>query len=145
VSCLAAFATTIIEFNICNYANNKVPESLDYPCDKKREKSDLDSVGVFQQRAKYYHVDEAMDPAKSAHLFFKRMNGVDGWEKAKNSKQVGALCQKVQGTSWTNDRCCVIRPYLTVTQRTWTRRPRSARRPRSLDDCVSQQDQLRRK
>lgn len=102
VACKAAFATAITESNLYNYANKDVPSSLKFPNDGKR--SDFDSVGVFQQRAKYYHVDEAMDPAKSAHLFFKKMKGVKDWEEAKTAKQVGVLCQKVQGTSCTDNR-----------------------------------------
>jgi hypothetical protein len=39
-----------------------------------------------------------MNPAKSAHLFFKNMKSEKGWEKAKTDKQIGVLCQKVQGS-----------------------------------------------
>lgn len=106
VACKAAFATAITESNIYNYANKKVPDSLKYPNNGK--KSDFDSVGVFQQRARYYPVNEAMNPAKSAHLFFKKMKSVKDWEKAKTAKQIGAVCQKVQGTSCTDNRYLVI-------------------------------------
>lgn len=93
-ACKIAFATAITESNIYIYANNKVPASLKYPYDKKG--SDHDSVGIFQQRAKYYPVAQAMDPAKSAHLFFKKMKNVKNWKKAKTAKQIGAIAQKVQ-------------------------------------------------
>lgn len=97
-ACKAAFATAITESNIYIYANDKVPKSLKYPFDKKG--SDHDSVGVFQQRAKYYPVAEAMSPAKSAHLFFKKMKGVKDWKKAKSAKEIGRVCQKVQGSAF---------------------------------------------
>ncbi|KAL4879947.1 hypothetical protein BJY04DRAFT_219752 [Aspergillus karnatakaensis] len=88
--CLAAFATAFVESEIYVYANKKVPESLDYPHDKTG--SDHDSVGIFQQRAMYYDVETAMDPAGSASLFFDKMVGISGWK----TMDVGKLCQKVQ-------------------------------------------------
>ena len=36
-----------------------------------------------------------MDPAKSAAQFFKKMVAVSGWK----TMDVGALCQKVQGSA----------------------------------------------
>jgi hypothetical protein len=95
-ACKIAFATAITESNIYIYANNNVPKSKDYPYDKIG--SDHDSVGVFQQRIKYYPLAEAIDPAKSAHLFFKRMETVKTWKQAKTDKQIGVICQKVQGS-----------------------------------------------
>ena len=95
-ACKAAFATAITESNIYIYANKNVPKSKDYPHDKTG--SDHDSVGVFQQRVKYYPLAEAIDPAKSAHLFFKKMRTVKDWKKAKTDKQIGVVCQKVQGS-----------------------------------------------
>jgi hypothetical protein len=96
IACKAAFATALTESNLYIYANSKVPASKKYPYDKVG--SDHDSVGVFQQRVKYYPLAEAMDPAKSAHLFFKKMRGVKGWEKAKSDKEVGKVCQRAQGS-----------------------------------------------
>jgi hypothetical protein len=95
-ACKAAFATAITESNIYIYANKNVPKSKNYPYDKIG--SDHDSVGVFQQRVQFYPLAEAMNPAKSAHLFFKKMKSQKGWEKAKTDKQIGVLCQKVQGS-----------------------------------------------
>lgn len=143
VACKAAFATAITESNIYNYANDKVPESLEYAHDKERTKSDLDSVGIVQQRVKYYPIDQAMFPAKSAHLFFKKMKSIKGWEKAKTAKQVGDLCQDVQGTSCTDDIFWMLRLMVSLAQSrviqsvielTWTRPSGFARRPRSVDD-----------
>jgi hypothetical protein len=93
-ACKAAFATAITESNIYIYANEKVPSSLKIPHDKVGK--DNDSVGIYQQRAKYYDVKEAMSPAKSTHSFFVEMKKVGGWQKAKTAKQIGVLCQKVQ-------------------------------------------------
>jgi hypothetical protein len=95
-ACKAAFATAITESNIYIYANKNVPKSKDYPYDKIG--SDHDSVGVFQQRVKYYPLAEAINPAKSAHLFFKKLKTVKDWKKAKTDKQIGVVCQKVQGS-----------------------------------------------
>jgi hypothetical protein len=95
-ACKAAFATAITESNIYIYANKNVPKSKNYPYDKIG--SDHDSVGVFQQRVQFYPLAEAMNPAKSAHLFFKKLKSQKGWEKAKTDKQIGVLCQKVQGS-----------------------------------------------
>lgn len=61
-ACKVAFATAITESNIYIYANDKVPESKKYHYDKVG--SDNDSVGIFQQRAKYYPVAQAMVSAK---------------------------------------------------------------------------------
>lgn len=98
-ACKAAFATAIVKSNIYIYANEKVPESKKYPYDKIGK--DYDSVGVFQQRVKYYPLAQAIDPAKSAHLFFKKLRNVKDWKKAKTDKQIGAVCQKVQVSSKT--------------------------------------------
>jgi hypothetical protein len=95
-ACKAAFATAITESNIYIYANKNVPKSKNYPYDKIG--SDHDSVGVFQQRVKYYPLAEAINPAKSAHLFFKKLKTVKDWKKAKTDKQISVVCQKVQGS-----------------------------------------------
>jgi hypothetical protein len=93
-ACKAAFATAITESNIYIYAKEKVPSSLKIHHDKVGK--DNDSVGIYQQRAKYYKVEEAMSPAKSTHSFFGEMKKVGGWQKAKTAKQIGVVCQKVQ-------------------------------------------------
>jgi hypothetical protein len=96
-ACKAAFATAITESNIYIYANEKVPSSLKIHHDKVGK--DNDSVGIYQQRAKYYDVEEAMSPAKSTHSFLEGVRKVKGWQKAKTAKQIGVVCQKVQGSS----------------------------------------------
>ena len=93
-ACKIAFATAIVESNIYIYANSNVPKSKNYPFDKTGH--NYDSVGVFQQRVKYYPLAEAMNPAKSAHLFFDKLRNVKDWKKAKTDKQIGADCQKIQ-------------------------------------------------
>jgi len=92
-ACKAAFATAITESNIYIYANKNVPKSKDYPHDKTG--SDHDSVGVFLQRVQFYPLPDSMNPAKSAHSFFKKLRKVAGWQKVAD-KQIGVLCQKVQ-------------------------------------------------
>ena len=63
--CLAGIATAITESSILVYANDGVPDSLNYPHDAVG--SDHDSIGIFQQRASIYtDVAADMDPAQSA-------------------------------------------------------------------------------
>lgn len=85
----------IVKSNILIYANKAVPESLKYPHDAVG--SDHDSVGIFQQRAKYYkNIAASMDAARSAGQFFAKMKGISGWK----TMNVGKLCQKVQGSAY---------------------------------------------
>lgn len=77
------------------YANEAVPESLNYPHDAVG--SDYDSVGIFQQRATYYpDIACNMDPACSAGQFYAGMKAVDGWR----TMNVGDLCQAVQKSAF---------------------------------------------
>lgn len=39
-----------------------------------------DSIGLFQQQSSWGTVEQRMDPATSAGLFYDRLVGVDGWE-----------------------------------------------------------------
>ncbi|KXX76319.1 Uncharacterized protein YraI [Madurella mycetomatis] len=93
--CQAGIATAIVESNILVYANRKVPASMKYPHDAVG--SDHDSVGIFQQRARYYpNIAANMDPARSAGQFFAKMKKVKGWK----TMAVGKLCQKVQVSAY---------------------------------------------
>ena len=93
--CLAGIATALQESSLLIYANSNVPESLNYPHDKVGH--DYDSVGLFQQRVKYYHdIAADMDPARSAAQFFEKMVKVDGWK----SMDVPKLCQTVQRSAY---------------------------------------------
>ena len=73
------------------YANNAVPESLNYRHDAVG--SDHDSVGLFQQRnnGAWGTTAERMDPFDSAGMFFRELVKFD-WE----SMDPGAAAQKVQ-------------------------------------------------
>ncbi|KAK9319794.1 hypothetical protein V1517DRAFT_28082 [Lipomyces orientalis] len=89
--CLAAITTAITESNILIYANRNVPASFNYPYDDVGH--DYDSVGIFQQRVKYYpDIAADMDPAQSAGQFFAVMVKVSGWQ----TMDIGELCQTVQ-------------------------------------------------
>ncbi|KAH8692832.1 hypothetical protein BGW36DRAFT_436578 [Talaromyces proteolyticus] len=93
--CLAGIATALTESSILVYANEAVPESLNYPYDAVG--SDHDSIGIFQQRAMYYpDISADMDPAGSAAQFFAKMQAVSGWQ----TMDVGELCQTVQGSAY---------------------------------------------
>jgi murein DD-endopeptidase MepM/ murein hydrolase activator NlpD len=73
-----ALATAMQESGLKMYANEAVPESLDYPHDAVG--SDHDSIGLFQQRPSWGTVAELMDPAISAQKFYDALLEVDGWE-----------------------------------------------------------------
>ncbi|KAF7712227.1 Uncharacterized protein PECH_003816 [Penicillium ucsense] len=93
--CSAGIATALVESSILIYANNAVPASLNYPHDAVG--SDSDSVGIFQQRARYYpNIAADMDAARSAAQFFAKMKSISGWQ----TMAVGTLCQKVQVSAY---------------------------------------------
>ncbi len=75
-----AVATALQESNLYNVASSVVPESFNYP--HQGVGSDHDSVGLFQQRASqgWGAVQQLMDPAQSAGLFYDRLVRVGGWD-----------------------------------------------------------------
>lgn len=77
------------------YANNAVPESLNYRHDAVG--SDHDSVGLFQQRdnGAWGTVAQRMDPYESAKLFFAELMKID-WE----NMDPGAAAQAVQRSAF---------------------------------------------
>lgn len=78
------------------WANNAVPESLNYPHDAVG--SDHDSVGLFQQRdnGAWGTVAQRMDPYESAKLFYNALVKVSGWE----GMEEGAAAQAVQRSAF---------------------------------------------
>lgn len=85
-------ATALVESGdpLKMWANNAVPESLNYPHDAVG--SDHDSVGLFQQRdnGAWGTVEQRMSPFDSATMFFKQLP--EGWQ----SMDPGAAAQAVQ-------------------------------------------------
>ncbi|GEM_PF-870694 len=77
------------------YANNSVPESLNYRHDAVG--SDYDSVGLFQQRdnGAWGTVAQRMDPYESAKLFYRELSKFD-WK----SMEPGDAAQKVQRSAF---------------------------------------------
>ena len=77
------------------YANNAVPESLNYRHDAVG--SDYDSVGLFQQRdnGAWGTVAQRMDPYESAKLFYRELSKFD-WQ----SMEPGDAAQKVQRSAF---------------------------------------------
>lgn len=77
------------------YANNSVPESLNYRHDAVG--SDYDSVGLFQQRdnGAWGTVAQRMDPYESAKMFFAELMKID-WE----NMDPGAAAQAVQRSAF---------------------------------------------
>ncbi len=72
-----AVATAMTESRLLMYANSTVPASLSIPHDAVG--SDHDSVGLFQQRPSWGTLEERMDPAISARLFYQALQGVPNW------------------------------------------------------------------
>lgn len=77
------------------YANNSVPESLNYRHDAVG--SDYDSVGLFQQRdnGAWGTVAQRMDPYESAKMFYRELSKFD-WK----SMEPGDAAQKVQRSAF---------------------------------------------
>lgn len=77
------------------WANNAVPESLNYRHDAVG--SDHDSVGLFQQRdnGAWGTVEQRMDPYESAKLFFTELKKLD-WQ----NMDPGAAAQAVQRSAF---------------------------------------------
>lgn len=92
-----ALATALVESGspMKMYANNAVPESLEYRHDAVG--SDHDSVGLFQQRdnGAWGTVAQRMDPYESAKLFFDALKKVD-WQ----NMEPGAAAQAVQRSAF---------------------------------------------
>ncbi|OAA40511.1 NLP/P60 protein [Beauveria brongniartii RCEF 3172] len=90
-ACLAVISTALQESELQIYANPIVPASMNYPHDKVG--GDQDSIGMFQQRAKFYSdIATDMSAAGSTRLFLADMKGIAGWQ----TMEVSALCQTVQ-------------------------------------------------
>ncbi|KAM3441631.1 hypothetical protein MY4824_001409 [Beauveria thailandica] len=90
-ACLAVISTALQESELQIYANPIVPASMNYPHDKVG--GDQDSIGMFQQRAKFYSdIATDMSAAGSTRLFLSDMKGIAGWQ----TMEVSALCQAVQ-------------------------------------------------
>jgi len=75
------------------YANNAVPESLNFPHDAVS--SDHDSIGLFQQRnIGWGTVAQRMNPRESAGMFLQKLKNYD-WRNMDR----GAACQAVQASA----------------------------------------------
>ena len=92
-----ALATALVESGspMKMYANNAVPESLEYRHDAVG--SDHDSVGLFQQRdnGAWGTVAQRMDPYESAKLFFDALKKIE-WQ----NMEPGAAAQAVQRSAF---------------------------------------------
>ena len=91
---VVAIATALQESGLRVLANVNVPESFNYhPRDGYG--SDHDSIGIFQQRASIYAINDvkwSMDPRYSAIKFYNGLKNVAGWE----SMSVAEAAQAVQ-------------------------------------------------
>lgn len=78
------------------WANEQVPESMNFPHDAVG--SDYDSVGLFQQRdnGAWGTVAQRMNPFESAKLFYDAMLKVSGWE----TMPEGDVAQAVQRSAF---------------------------------------------
>ncbi|KAI0423478.1 peptidase M23B [Xylaria sp. FL1042] len=90
-ACLAVISTALQESTLHIYANNAVPESLNYPHDLVG--GDQDSVGMFQQRPEWYpDIAKDMSAAGSTSQFLAAMVAIPGWQ----TMEISALDQAVQ-------------------------------------------------
>ncbi|KAI0401871.1 peptidase M23B [Xylaria palmicola] len=90
-ACLAVISTALQESTLHIYANNVVPESLNYPHDLVG--GDQDSIGMFQQRPQWYpNIAKDMSAAGSTSQFLAAMVTIPGWQ----TMEVSALDQAVQ-------------------------------------------------
>jgi hypothetical protein len=95
---VVAIATALQESQMSVLANVHVPHSFNYqPRDGYGR--DHDSVGIFQQRVRYYCVNDlqfCMDPRYSAMKFYNDLKRVSGWE----SLPVTVAAQRVQRSAF---------------------------------------------
>ncbi|CDZ89059.1 hypothetical protein ACQR3W_22075 [Rhodococcus ruber] len=85
-----ALMTAMAESSLKMWANNSVPESLNYPHDAIG--SDYDSVGLFQQRdnGAWGTVEQRMNPRASAGMFYDALMGVD-WQSMSPAQAAQAV------------------------------------------------------
>lgn len=85
-----ALMTAMAESSLKMWANNSVPESLNYPYDAIG--SDHDSVGLFQQRdnGAWGTVEQRMNPRASAGMFYDALMGVD-WQSMSPAQAAQAV------------------------------------------------------
>jgi hypothetical protein len=97
---VVAIATALQESQLSVLANVHVPHSFDYrPRDGYGR--DHDSVGIFQQRVRYYCINDltyCMDPRYSAMKFYHDLKRVPGWERL----PVTVAAQRVQRSAFPN-------------------------------------------
>lgn len=81
---LVGVMTALAESDLFMQANANNPLSLVLPYDRVGQ--DKDSLGLFQQRPKWYgtgtpdeRTRQLMDPATSARLFYEALERVPGW------------------------------------------------------------------
>ncbi|MCZ4505937.1 hypothetical protein O4273_24205 [Rhodococcus ruber] len=89
--------TALAESSLKMWANESVPESLNYPHDAVG--ADHDSVGLFQQRdnGAWGTVEQRMNPRASAGMFYDALMGVD-W----NSMSPAEAAQAVQRSAFSD-------------------------------------------
>jgi hypothetical protein len=102
---VVALATALQESKLLVYASWVYPESMEYPHDAIG--SDHDSVGIFQQRPSmgWCSVEDCMDPAASARVFYRALADVPGWEDmpvtvAAQTVQVSAFPDHYADDEW---------------------------------------------
>lgn len=87
---ILAVACILVESQWRNFSNPTVEESKTFPNDGDPPFPNLDSVGLFQQRAGWGNVSQRMNPFAAAGMFYERLP--DGWR----NMEEGAAIFKVQ-------------------------------------------------
>lgn len=88
---ILAVACIMVESRFRNFSNPTVPESSTFPNDGPPPNPNLDSVGLFQQRAGWGNVSQRMNPYAAAGMFFEKLMQF-GWR----NMEPGAAIYKVQ-------------------------------------------------
>lgn len=87
---LIGLMTAMQESDLRNMANKKIPESYRY--NPEGEGSDHDSVGIFQQRPKYWGtVAELMNPPISSRKFFDKLKTIGGRDRMQLTQAAQAV------------------------------------------------------
>ncbi|WP_431941685.1 C39 family peptidase [Nocardia grenadensis] len=90
-----ALATALVETNLIMYANERDPESLDFPYEALSY--DYRSSGLFQQQPWWGTAADRMDPARSAGMFYAELAKLD---YNNPNRSPGSFAQDVQRSAY---------------------------------------------
>lgn len=114
-----ALATAMQESSLRNLANPNVAASMGIP--NQGTGHDHDSVGLFQQRPKYWGAPaELMDPAVAARKFYDALLAVDSWEDLPVWQAAQTVQRSAYPTAYADDEDAAAQVLGAVTATTCT-------------------------